>query len=211
MAKRLPPKPKVRPTRKVEAEIPSELHFGVDAIVTELRRAYPGELEAGELAEETGLNDSEMREALKDVKRLGQLDEDADQFKWRDPTGGTVGRATPAANGDGEPPESDPPDRPANVPGSGVNHRGVVTAKVPFQVPIGVGERAPGGAVERAEEIAKEIAEMCAERFGSAMVTLDEIEAFDSPRTVFRRGDPSPDRPEEEADADDDAGEGDDS
>lgn len=193
------------------AETPPEIHFGADLIISELRRAYPGEVEAGELAEETGLSDSEMRDALKDVEKLGQLDTDAEQFKWKDPEGGTVGPAEPHSNGDGKAPESSPRERPANVPGSGVNHRAVVTARVPFQVPIGVGEKAEGGAVQKAEAIAQEVAELIAERFGSAMVTLDEIEAFDSPRTVFRRGDPSPDQPEEEVDEpDDDAGAGDD-
>lgn len=161
----------------------AERHPLTDQVLVVLKRAWPGEVEKEDLVEQSGLGPADLRDVLDQLRRDGELDEDGDNFAWRNPEDPdrTLAGSTPAP---GEPDE-EPAEERMSLPDHSTGR-----VQVSFVVTAAfTPERGQGDDSLRTK--AEKIGEQMGNVLGSAMPTLganvavSKVEVFDKPRTVF--------------------------
>jgi len=138
-----------------------------------LRRAYPEEVEAAELADQTGLNNQELKAALDELRGRGALNEEGEHYAWLDPE--DPERVPEPAGGSGSGEET-PPGEGGGGPAAG--YRATLTLVVNFSGPRG--ENRDQAAAASARQLETEVANALAEAgLAGAVVDLQRLEAVD--------------------------------
>lgn len=162
-----------------------------DEVVLILQRAYPGEVEKGELLDQSGLSDSDLREVLHYLAEEGQLDPDAQEFKWRDPSG--AGGAPPSEDYPAEDPDEEPGDDPGEQPtveATTPATDGSLLARMTLEVVVNF-SRSPGESDDALNRKALQVSKKVEEAIRSDLprlgvsVQVDRLEAWGAPRVIF--------------------------
>lgn len=163
----------------------AERHPLTDQVLVVLKRAWPGEVEKEDLVEQSGLSPTDLRDVLDQLRRDNELDEDGDNFAWRNPEDPdrTLAGASPAPGESGE-------DEEAAEERMALPDHSNGRVQVSFVVTAAfTPERGQGDDSLRVK--AEKIAEQMGNVLGTAMPTLganvavSKVEVFDKPRTVF--------------------------
>lgn len=164
----------------------AERHPLADQLLVLLKRAWPGEVEKNDLVEQSGLAPNDLRDALDQLRRDGELDESGDNYAWRNPDDPErEGRWEPAPGGDESPEEEASLEHRLSLPDHTGRH-----VQVAFTI---TGSFAPSrgqsddGMTGKAAKIAEEIGNILGQVLPSlgANVTVSKVQVYDSPRVVF--------------------------
>jgi hypothetical protein len=153
-----------------------------DEVVVVLQRVHPGEMEKGELIEETGLTDSDLREVISYLEETGELDPKADGYRWND-------RSEPAdipglADPDNEDlEESLQPSDAQAAAGRAEQARTELTVLASFTKGPGMSDKA---LVTKAQQVATEVGNVLAAAMPQVdfHVEVSSVEAF-TPRPIW--------------------------
>lgn len=179
--------------------------WATDMIVTELRRAYPAEVEKGKLEEATGLGPGELRAAIAALEEEGVLRSGDTGYRYLEVDERSIGpspyeegaeAASPDADPDGssatETGVGSPEDRPeAAQPGSGevgdTRYAATYVLEVSYHPELLEGEAEDAAAVREAKDLQDIAADGILDAHPSLMVSvkLAGVEAYDSPRRVL--------------------------
>lgn len=156
-------------------------HELADQVVVLLQRAHPGELTKEDLESQSGLGSKELRAVLDSLSEEGELDLLAENYRWRDPSGGD------APPPDESEPESDAPEDDAPLAADFTVASG--RARLVLEV-AGSFEPAQDDDADAARQ-AQAIAEQVQNLLGTALapfggtVKVRRLEVFDKPRVIF--------------------------
>lgn len=177
------------PSKAMANEETAQVPVLADEIILILQRAYPGEVEKAELLDQSGLSDSDLRGVLDYLAQEGQLDPDADEFKWRDPSG--AGSAPPEdfpAEEDEEAEDelAEQPTVEATTPATD----GSLLARMTLGVIVNF-SRSPGESDDALNRKALQVSKKVEEAIRSDLprlgvsVQVDRLEAWGAPRVIF--------------------------
>jgi len=157
----------------------------LDEVLVILQRIHPGEMEAAELEEETGLDSGSLRECIRWMEEHNELDASADFYRWNDPTEPAPAKPTSSSSAadapeDEEPEAADREEAPADIgPGAHVQAGLLVTATFAR----GVGE-SDKGAARKVQAICEEVQaalETALPKLNTT-VKVESVDAYDSRR-----------------------------
>lgn len=152
-----------------------------DEVLVILQRAHPAEVEKEELLDQCGSSVDELREALDFLKEQGELDPEADEYRWLDPD--ATAKPPPAAAPEAE---ADEAEKESSVAGPALDahartHLAVVAT-------FGHGPRdSDDAAARKSQAIAEEVGNALAVALPKIgfHVEVVRVEAFDSPRVIY--------------------------
>lgn len=165
-------------------------HELADQVAVILKRAYPGELDKEELEKQSGLPNADLRKALDSLSEEGELDQLAEGFRWRDPSGEEVPPPESAPSAD-EPPT--PPLRSELVEPGGPTARVILEVSAAFS-PEGLSD---DEIASRTQAIATEMQNTLGTALPhlGCLVAVERLEVYDEPRVLYnRREAPAPDQ-----------------
>lgn len=183
-----------------------------DQVITELRRAYPNEVDKNDLQARTGVGPGDLREAVSALIDRGDVQAGEKGFRWLDPAERSLGPVDPdgafadpdvledeeealerAAEAGVEGAGADDEDGdPAGVPGVMLVDGTETRYEAEVKLTIGYyperedGEAPDEAALREAGLLARVAAEAIMEQYPTLAVSADvTLHAFDSPRQVF--------------------------
>jgi hypothetical protein len=169
----------------------AELSPYADAIWVELRKAHPGEVEKGELADQTQLMPNELRQGLNELREAGMLNENGEQFA------AVLEGDGPDFLPDAEPDEDEPgeveepPEYAGHLPPG--PSAGDASYRAGLMLVVSYGAR-PGedeeGSLKRAEALAAATADVMAQAMPglAAEVRLEYVDKYSEPQRIFAGG-----------------------
>lgn len=162
-----------------------ERHPLADQVLVILKRAWPGEVEKQDLVEQSGLSPTDLRDVLDQLRRDDELDEDGDNFAWRNPEDPERTGDTPAA-----PPSDSEGEQPVSEGRMALPDHSQGRVQVAYLVTASFAPER-GQTDGSLEAKAGKIGEQMGNVLGTAMPTLganvllSKVNVFDKPRTVF--------------------------
>ena len=163
----------------------AQYDYAADQIEVALKRAYPSELEKEELADVCHLNPDEMRAGLEILRNRGGLNENGEQFAWRDPA--DPPEAAPIPAGAVEPGEDagEEPEEEEPKPAGGLADQDAVAYKATYQLGMKFSATDAEAALQVASSLEPEVADALADALATRVeVELSRVQAFDQPRDV---------------------------